>query len=1026
MIRNIFRQLFGMKMAMLYLAIFALAIGVATFIENDFGTDAAQKWIYRATWFEVLLVLFSGSIVQNILKYRMVQRRMWSVLLFHLSILVILIGSAITRFSGFEGVMHIREGDTVNRFYSSEDYINLSFYTNSNIPTTLHEPVLFSSLGGNHFHQSYLVESQEVDVELLEFIPNPVEVVEQVEAGSKAFQVVFGGSNGRTESWVMEGEKRQISGTSFALSNSEPADVLIFSREGRWYFKSADTYSVRVMATGEIDTISPFEETSLRLRALYQNMSQPKSPFVFAKVENSVERRLESEKIKIDNSSTVGLKLKVQVGDKSIVKTVVGSGGWANQPIPFDWGSGRVEISFGSKMREVPFSIKLHRFEMDRYPGTNSPKSYASEVQVIDPSAGVDQAYRIYMNHILDYKGYRFFQSSYDRDERGTYLSVNHDFWGTWISYLGYALLTLGMIWTLFSKNTRFRQLSDMIKKSSSVSAFVLFGLIASNNVAAQTQVETLPVPSEMHAEQFSSLIVQDFKGRMKPMHTLSREVMRKVHGSETFNGHSADAVMLGCFADPNAWYGAKLIKLSKHDSIGHLIGVDGPYAAYKDFFNSDGSYKLEARVDLANSVNPADKGVTEKGLLKVDEKINIMHTVFSGTAFRIVPIAGDPNNTWVSTHEHGAAAQSEIASRFFPAYKQALQGAMLNGDYALANALVVELDKYQRNVGAEVLPSDAKRSAEIWLNEWTPFNKLALIYTLLGLLFLLLQFIQIFRPKTKLKWVFRILFGALVLAFLLHTTGLGVRWFVSGRAPWSNGYESMIYIGWTTTLAGLLFARRSWGGLAATNVLSGVVLLIAMLSYLNPEITPLVPVLRSYWLTIHVSLEAGSYGFLMLGAVMGIINLLMMLAMNKRNEKTVRKLIKELSYRSEMTLIGGLFMLSVGTYLGGVWANESWGRYWGWDAKETWALVSILVYAFILHMRMIPGLKGMFAYNVATLFGLASIIMTYFGVNYYLSGLHSYAAGDPVPIPSWVYYSVAALTLVSLGAWWKNRKFKV
>ncbi len=207
--------------------------------------------------------------------------------------------------------------------------------------------------------------------------------------------------------------------------------------------------------------------------------------------------------------------------------------------------------------------------------------------------------------------------------------------------------------------------------------------------------------------------------------------------------------------------------------------------------------------------------------------------------------------------------------------------------------------------------------------------------------------------------------------------------------------------------------------------VLSATVLMVAMLSYLDPEITPLVPVLRSYWLTIHVSMEAGSYGFLALGAVIGLINLVLMILVTHRNEKRVHRLVKEMSNLSEMTLIGGLFMISIGTYLGGVWANESWGRYWGWDAKETWALVTILVYAFILHMRMIPKMQGLYAYNFASLFGLASVIMTYYGVNYYLSGLHSYAAGDPVPVPDWVYIGVTVLIVISALAYVRKRRFK-
>jgi cytochrome c-type biogenesis protein CcsB len=314
--------------------------------------------------------------------------------------------------------------------------------------------------------------------------------------------------------------------------------------------------------------------------------------------------------------------------------------------------------------------------------------------------------------------------------------------------------------------------------------------------------------------------------------------------------------------------------------------------------------------------------------------------------------------------------------------------------------------------------------SAEILLNKLNVFSRLAGFYALLGIIFLFFLFLSVFKPTINLKKVYLVLFSLVILGFVLHTIGLGLRWYVSGRAPWSNGYESMIYIAWTSTLAGVLFTRKSFGGLAATMVLAATILLVSMLSFLDPEITPLVPVLKSYWLTIHVSLIAGSYGFLMLGAIIGIINLILMVFMKESNKKRIKRIVKEMSYISELTLIGGLFMVSVGTYLGGVWANESWGRYWGWDAKETWALVTILVYAFILHMRLIPKLTGLFAYNVATTFGLASVIMTYYGVNYYLSGLHSYATGDPIPVPSWVYIVVGSIIGISVIAYIKKRKY--
>ena len=295
-------------------------------------------------------------------------------------------------------------------------------------------------------------------------------------------------------------------------------------------------------------------------------------------------------------------------------------------------------------------------------------------------------------------------------------------------------------------------------------------------------------------------------------------------------------------------------------------------------------------------------------------------------------------------------------------------------------------------------------------------------VYGLLSLVVLGFFFYSVFRskPSTKLiKWTWIVIFGF----FVFHTFGLALRWYISGRAPWSNGYESMIYISWTSMLAGLILSRKSLGGMAATLVLTATILSVAAMSWLDPEITPLVPVLKSYWLTIHVALIAGSYGFLLLGAVISMLNLILMIFSTETNKNGMMKNIRELTVVSEIILLVGLIMLSTGTYLGGIWANESWGRYWGWDAKETWALVTILVYAFILHMRLIPGLQSIFAYNFATLFGFASVIMTYFGVNYYLSGLHSYAAGDPVPIPPMVYYTVIILALISGVAYWKFTK---
>jgi cytochrome c-type biogenesis protein CcsB len=435
----------------------------------------------------------------------------------------------------------------------------------------------------------------------------------------------------------------------------------------------------------------------------------------------------------------------------------------------------------------------------------------------------------------------------------------------------------------------------------------------------------------------------------------------------------------------------------------------------------------LREQIRNAQSVNPKDQGTFEKAVIKLDEKINIANMIFSGRLLKMFPIPNDPANTWVSPADIREMKMPEtpILQSFenFASYIQEVQAAQGNSNIASTSKWLTNISVAQSQYSSQVMPSPSRVKAELLLNGLDVFGRLRNIYGLLSLVLLGFFFYGVFKQSADVQKYTKWAWYLLLAIFAFHTLGLGLRWYVSGRAPWSNGYESMIYIAWTTMLAGLIFSRRSLGGMSATLVLAATILLVAGMSWLDPEITPLVPVLKSYWLTIHVSLEAGSYGFLMLGAVIGMLNLILMVFTTAKNKENTERTIKELTIISEITLLGGLFMVSVGTYLGGVWANESWGRYWGWDAKETWALVTILVYAFILHMRFIPGLRSVYAFNFASLFGFATVIMTYFGVNYYLSGLHSYAAGDPVPVPPQVYYTAMALAVLSIVAFIRWRR---
>ena len=317
-------------------------------------------------------------------------------------------------------------------------------------------------------------------------------------------------------------------------------------------------------------------------------------------------------------------------------------------------------------------------------------------------------------------------------------------------------------------------------------------------------------------------------------------------------------------------------------------------------------------------------------------------------------------------------------------------------------------------------------RKLEIVYNNTNIFLMMAPVLFFIGFILLIIQFVYLFLPKSSPQGIVRAGIAVLGLSFVAYTAGLALRSYISGHAPWSNGYESMIYVAWAAMLAGIIFGRKYPMVLGTAAVLTGITLFVAHLNWMNPEITPLVPVLKSYWLMIHVSIITASYGFLGLSAFLGILVLVLYALMNRRNQKNIDYFIDQLTTISELSATIGLYMLTIGTFLGGVWANESWGRYWGWDPKETWALITVVIYSFIVHMRLIPSLKGIFNYNFASIIGFASVMMTYFGVNYYLSGLHSYGKGVADGVNPAVPASILVLAGLIIWAYIKDNKYQL
>ena len=448
------------------------------------------------------------------------------------------------------------------------------------------------------------------------------------------------------------------------------------------------------------------------------------------------------------------------------------------------------------------------------------------------------------------------------------------------------------------------------------------------------------------------------------------------------------------------------------------------------DFFSDNGSYKLAPYLDEAYKAQVPNG--FQKEFKETDQRVNLLYNTIEGRSLKLFPIPNDANNTWISTFEYKnepLKIQDSLYASFikngFSVYLYTLNQAKKTNNFEEALKLLEAFKKTQHKYGAAVMLDDDKVKTEILYNKYDIFKKLFSWYLYAGMLLFVVLIIQIFNAKrqfiNKAVTVFKILVLGL---FVLHTAGLIVRWYISGHAPWSDAYESMIYVAWATMFFGLIFGRKSDLTIASTAFVTSMILMIAHWNWMDPAIANLQPVLNSYWLMIHVAVIVASYGPFALGMILGVVSLCLMIFTTKKNKLVMDLNIKELTVINEMALTVGLVLLTIGNFLGGMWANESWGRYWGWDPKETWALISIMVYAFVIHMRLVPGLRGRWFFNLMSIVAFSSILMTYFGVNFYLAGLHSYASGDQIVSLKFIAVACALITILGFFGYRGYAKF--
>ena len=603
---------------------------------------------------------------------------------------------------------------------------------------------------------------------------------------------------------------------------------------------------------------------------------------------------------------------------------------------------------------DLGFTVRLDKFVMHKYPGSTQPSSYDSYVTVIDGNKSFQ--YHIYMNHILVYKGFRIYQMAYDPDEKGSIFLVGKDP-GMWMTYLGYILMVIGFFMSMFEKKGRFVATSKKLKESGLFTLLILFtfGFL---NQAKAINLEEFSKQSKDVATEFAKGLVQ-FNGRVKPIDSLNMDFIHKITKKSKLNGLDYNQLVIGMMSYPSFFQNLPMIYVGNPE-LRKLLGIKTKYAPYNIFFNDMGQLKYMKQIDLAMQTPDRDRTKLQREWLKINERLYVAYMIYDYKVFKMFPNQNskDENYKWYSVDEFKQLDQ--LTGRFYFNLFVKVVSDLKTFNLEELKKSMNKIYEIQKMYSAKILPSQTQVELEIKYNHLKIFPSLIGIYSLLGLIAIFIGFFEVLKVKklTKTELVLVVLGW---MALFIHTANMILRWYISGHAPWSNAYESIIFIAWGSAFASLMFFKRSMLALGAGLFMAGMFMMVAHLNNIDPQITNMVPVLKSYWLLIHVAVITSSYGFLAVGSMLGFLN---MILFGLKKYKPLDFQIKEINNIIYLSLWIGLALLSVGTFLGGVWANESWGRYWSWDPKETWSLITMIAYAIVIHGKMIPKMRGEFIFS--------------------------------------------------------------
>lgn len=625
------------------------------------------------------------------------------------------------------------------------------------------------------------------------------------------------------------------------------------------------------------------------------------------------------------------------------------------------------------KTKELGFEVSLKNFNVVNYPGTDAPMDYVTTL------TANTQEIKVSMNNIGSFNGYRFIQSGYDSDMQGTTLGVYHDPWGIGITYTGYALLFISLIATMASKKTRMRHLYRKALSLQGAKAWAVTALLAVSSFATSANAQEMVKIDGDIADDFGKICVL-YNSRITPINTVATSFVTKLCGKPTWDGLSSNQVFAGWIFDVPYWETVKMIEI-KEKKAQELLGINGKWASFDDFWDSYNNYKLDA--PLKKAYKDGDTKL-QKQLRDADEKFNIIRMLYGGEMLKMFPYAGKQGHMqWFAPGQPlGNLKLDEKELVFIKKSMDYLAESIITGDKARAEEIAKKIYSYQHVRGKAVVPTKFRIYTETFYNKTNAQRLPVMLYLTLSLVLAIVSTLSLNNGKQKKT---RLVSSVLTWVMLIHTTLLlTLRWFVSGHLPMSNGYETMQFMAWATLIVTLVMQKRFLPVKQFGPLLSSFALLVAMITDGNPQITQLMPVLQSPLLSVHVMVIMFSYALFGLTALIGLQGLI---AHHRKQEEKEQ----QLAALSQFLLYPAVALIAIGIFIGAIWANVSWGRYWSWDSKETWALITMLIYSVPLHAD-IKWLRKAQHMHIYMLLAFLSVLMTYFGVNYFLSGMHSYA----------------------------------